>query len=206
MRSAVTKSTHARQRSQGSAPDSTSAARRPKDADTAPLPDPETQDDALATAEREWAERLEWLEATIGRLTESVRTMKMNPPVTDSLVTKLIDLLPDERRHVEALVESLVDRGDVECSECGRNVARTGVARHLVICRGGAYEDRQPDAVERPEYNDALHRLVEALAAAGLDNGLALDLETEGNARLFDALDQEREGVLAAVSRIVGSG
>jgi hypothetical protein len=63
-----------------------------------------------------------------------------------------------------------------------------------------------PDTVAAPEYGDAFDRLAEALETAGLDKGLAVDLDRTGSEQMFKAIDREREGVLGAVSRLVGSG
>ncbi len=112
----------------------------------------------------------------------------------------MLDLLPDELRHVERLVDSLSEVSDTDCSLCGRSVAGSEIARHLVACQG-PYEEPVDDFAA---YGEALERLEEALEAAGADKQVVIEVNDKYMSLLLEMLDRERAGVLTAVSRLVG--
>ena len=149
--------------------------------------------------------QLDKLETTATQLENALRAMRTRVQSDTSLVAGLINLLPDELAHVEALVASLEDQGDIDCRDCGKNLSRPEVARHLTVCPGPYGVDAPtPSDLKHAGYAGAYKRLESALEDAGLDKGLLIELDTEAFDRMASAIELERKGVLAAVSRLVG--
>lgn len=185
------------------------AQRAPRSTEpSAPLPDPQFDPDGHYSAAVEVIREslgedfaLRFDEAVGARLARYKDAREAVEQRTSSLLAKLLDLDSDELRHVENLIDSLASVSDLDCAQCGRPVARSELARHLIVCAG----PHEEPVDEYTAYSEALDRLQDALeAAGGVDRRLVIDVDNASSDLLHDMLDRERAGELAAVSRMVG--